>query len=59
MKCCSSSVFVYFVDTIKVAGDTELTPFWAFSICLWSEYMLPSDFVIFGSRKKSGVVNRL
>ncbi|XP_022659690.1 anoctamin-7-like isoform X2 [Varroa destructor] len=36
----SSSVFVYFVDTIKVAGDTELTPFWAFSICLWSTIFL-------------------
>ncbi|OQR67071.1 hypothetical protein BIW11_13743, partial [Tropilaelaps mercedesae] len=35
-----SSAFVYFVDTIKVAGDTELTPFWAFSICLWSTIFL-------------------
>lgn len=30
---------IYTVDVIKAAGDTFLTPFFAFTVCLWGEWL--------------------
>ncbi|CAN8006180.1 unnamed protein product [Ixodes hexagonus] len=39
---CSSDVnaIIYTVDVIKAAGDTFLTPFFAFTVCLWGTVFL-------------------
>ncbi|XP_064481991.1 anoctamin-4-like [Ornithodoros turicata] len=34
------NAFIYVVDVIKAAGDTFLTPFFAFTICLWGTVFL-------------------